>query len=122
MKYVFLNEDSVVIHVKENVRDENIEKVTEKGFIPAPDFVVCGFVYQGGEFKEPAVTISWDDVRDARNKYLRETDWTQLLDAPLSDDERNVFADKRKKMRDLPQKSKTPDAAMKELLKTKDKK
>ncbi|MFM2599844.1 tail fiber assembly protein [Vibrio fortis] len=42
-------------------------------------------------------------VRDYRNILLSETDWTQTLDSPLSDDKKTEFAAYRKTLRDIPQ-------------------
>ena len=40
-------------------------------------------------------------VRLARNEKLRESDWTQLPDSPLSDSERAEWASCRQALRDL---------------------
>ncbi len=41
-------------------------------------------------------------LRHVRNNLLEKTDWTQLPDAPLSDQDRLAFRDYRQKLRDLP--------------------
>lgn len=41
-------------------------------------------------------------MRRKRNGILRSTDWTQLPDAPLSQQEKDYYRTKRQKLRDLP--------------------
>ena len=45
----------------------------------------------------------WDIVRGRRNEKLKETDWTQLTDVPLSDDDKRAMASYRQSLRDIPQ-------------------
>ena len=42
-------------------------------------------------------------VRAARDRRLAACDWTQLADAPLTDEEKVVWATKRQALRDVPQ-------------------
>ncbi len=59
-----------------------------------------------------APTISDDiiaaQVRELRNSYLQETDFTQISDAPFSDSERNLYSEYRQYLRDLPQSESFP--------------
>lgn len=41
-------------------------------------------------------------VRNQRNKKLTETDWTQLIDSPFSNDSNGVWQAYRQALRDLP--------------------
>jgi hypothetical protein len=50
--------------------------------------------------KEP---LKWSDVRPQRDALLRKSDWTQLSDAPFSDEQKTVWAAYRQALRDLPQ-------------------
>lgn len=43
-----------------------------------------------------------DQIRNERNEKLRDTDWTQLLDNPLSSEQRTLWANYRQALRDLP--------------------
>lgn len=45
----------------------------------------------------------WAAIRIKRNVLLAESDWTQLLDSPLSEDKIHEWAVYRQKLRDLPQ-------------------
>jgi hypothetical protein len=48
------------------------------------------------------VTIEVDEARIRRDQYLRETDWTQMPDAPLSVSKKSDIALYRQLLRDLP--------------------
>lgn len=43
------------------------------------------------------------ELRGIRNKYLQDTDWTQMPDSPLNETERGWWASYRQQLRDLPQ-------------------
>ncbi|MEZ7198297.1 tail fiber assembly protein [Pseudodesulfovibrio karagichevae] len=51
-----------------------------------------------------------DEVRALRDRLLAESDWTQLVDAPLDDEEKAVWATKRQAWRDVPQQGGFPGA------------
>ena len=46
---------------------------------------------------------TWIGVRGKRNLLLAQTDWTQLPDAPLTEEQKQSWADYRQQLRDLPQ-------------------
>ena len=45
----------------------------------------------------------WVSVRSIRNEKLRNCDWTQLTDAPLSDTKKTEWQTYRQTLRDIPQ-------------------
>ncbi len=49
----------------------------------------------------PITIAQW--IREYRNRLLAESDWTQVPDAQLSDDEREVWREYRQALRDVPQ-------------------
>lgn len=49
----------------------------------------------------PYTIAQW--IREYRNRLLVESDWTQLPDAPLKEEERKAWKDYRQALRDLPQ-------------------
>jgi hypothetical protein len=49
-------------------------------------------------------------VRNERDRLLAESDWTQLADAPLADEEKAVWAATRQALRDVPQQTGFPHA------------
>ncbi|EKF9218974.1 phage tail assembly chaperone [Vibrio cholerae] len=54
-------------------------------------------------------TDDWEQIRINRSVKLKETDWTQMPDAPLSDDQKVQFVNYRKLLRDLPQSYESPE-------------
>lgn len=48
-------------------------------------------------------TMLGDRIRTKRDALLAETDWTQLPDAPLSDDKKEQAREYRQMLRDIPQ-------------------
>jgi hypothetical protein len=45
---------------------------------------------------------AWTILRNRRNGYLTDSDWTQALDSPLSDSKKTEWATYRQNLRDLP--------------------
>lgn len=44
----------------------------------------------------------WRLVRDERDRLLRDSDWTQLLNSPLTAQQVTAWATYRQKLRDIP--------------------
>jgi hypothetical protein len=57
-----------------------------------------------GEIVDRPVDNSVDmvQIRQERNKILSQTDWTQMPDSPLSEQEKQRYRDYRRALRDLP--------------------
>ncbi|MBD6945693.1 tail fiber assembly protein [Vibrio parahaemolyticus] len=53
--------------------------------------------------------VLWEQIRINRSVKLKETDWTQMTDAPLSDEQKSQFTFYRKALRDIPQTYDNPD-------------
>jgi hypothetical protein len=51
---------------------------------------------------------AWIVLRNRRNGYLTDSDWTQTLDAPLSDTKKAEWATYRQTLRDLPSNTSDP--------------
>ncbi|MUM77257.1 hypothetical protein GKC30_06400 [Pseudodesulfovibrio sp. F-1] len=49
-------------------------------------------------------------IRAERDRLLGLSDWTQLADAPLSEDERDAWTAYRQELRDVPQQARFPGA------------
>ena len=47
--------------------------------------------------------MEWDVIRPRRNNLLAASDWTQLPDAPLNDEQRSAWKLYRDTLRDLPE-------------------
>ncbi|TOP74089.1 tail fiber assembly protein [Vibrio parahaemolyticus] len=52
---------------------------------------------------------SWVRVRNHRDILMKETDWTQTADVPLSVEKKAEFATYRQVLRDIPQQDIEPD-------------
>ena len=50
----------------------------------------------------------WATIRAQRNAQLTATDWTQMSDSPLSDEDKKAMAEYRQTLRDIPQNSPDP--------------
>lgn len=67
------------------------------------DIVWCGDAWEYKERekeKEPEPYVQMENVRRVRDYYLRQTDFTRLDDAPLSDEEREQYKAYRVYLRD----------------------
>ena len=51
---------------------------------------------------------AWIVLRNRRNGYLSDSDWTQTLDSPLSDSKKAEWATYRQTLRDLPSNTSDP--------------
>lgn len=54
----------------------------------------------------------WSEVRARRNNLLAWSDWTQMADAPLSEEARALWVEYRAKLRDVTSKWPSPDAVV----------
>lgn len=52
---------------------------------------------------------SWGRVRNHRDILMKETDWTQTADVPLSVEKQSEFVTYRQVLRDIPQQDIEPD-------------
>jgi hypothetical protein len=55
------------------------------------------------EITEPEPLITWDYIRLRRNTLLYKSDWTQLLDCTLTNEQKQNVAQFRQQLRDIPQ-------------------
>lgn len=60
------------------------------------------------EAEHPAPTKTADQVRTQRDKLLAETDWTQVLDAPIDAVTREAYRAYRQALRDIPEQPEFP--------------
>lgn len=68
---------------------------------PLADGFTFHEVTSASELEKIVVLPSIDDIRRMRNKKLAACDWTQNMDAPLSDAQRKAWAAYRQKLRDF---------------------
>lgn len=58
---------------------------------------------------EVSLDLRWDVVRRKRNKLLAACDWTQLVDSPLSTEDKDAWATYRQALRNVPQQQVEPE-------------
>jgi hypothetical protein len=80
------------------------------GFEELPAGTKAGMIRNGSGFKAapPPSGPSWDAIRMQRDQRLRQSDWTMLPDAPLSEVQRSAWATYRTALRDVPQENSDP--------------
>ena len=62
------------------------------------------FLYPGWPENEPITDeLIRENFRVRRISMLQESDWTQLPDSPLTEEQRLAWVDYRQELRDLPQ-------------------
>jgi hypothetical protein len=61
-----------------------------------------------GEAVEQVVDF-WQTIRIQRNELLKESDWTQVNDCPLSDSKKQEWSTYRQELRDLPSSQQATD-------------
>lgn len=85
-----------------------------------------GFYYSGNKISESDIEVSerpaeryywnfatnqwqedtnkhWEEIRQKRNELLFESDWTQLLDSPLTEQQKVEWTIYRQQLRNLPE-------------------
>jgi hypothetical protein len=68
----------------------------------------ASFLWGEAEIQLPD-EVKWTSIRLHRNQLLKDCDWTQLPDAPLSLEEKQAWSDYRQALRNIPQDFATPD-------------
>jgi hypothetical protein len=58
---------------------------------------------------EVSLELRWDKVRNQRARLLLASDWTQLLDCPLTSEQKTAWAIYRQQLRDMPQQEVEPE-------------
>ncbi|NOU53094.1 hypothetical protein HG263_21575 [Pseudoalteromonas sp. JBTF-M23] len=55
---------------------------------------------------------SFDELREIRDGELKNSDWTQMPDTPLTTEQKQAWADYRQALRDLPNSNDDPTLAV----------
>lgn len=74
-------------------------------FSPKSEFFL---LFENNEEYEKLVKDQWIEVRILRNSLLNSTDWTQLNDAPISEEKKIEWMNYRKALRDIPSNTVNP--------------
>jgi len=93
--------ESFIPHIFDGIEDPNLVSVIDAadsgclgiGYAKASD----DNWYHGGH---PRI-IGWEAIRRSRDFFLRESDWTQLVDSPLNAEDKNAWATYRQTLRDV---------------------
>ena len=65
-------------------------------------------VIEDEEKLEKLINEEWTKLRAERNRRLSLTDWTMLIDAPISTEEKKTYIIYRQALRDIPQQTSDP--------------
>jgi len=87
-------EEGVVINSYNYVDGEYPE-----GLIKAPHDGIIGWSYDGESFSEPQIPLF--KLREIRNNLLRDSDWSQLPDSALSEEDVASWVAYRQALRDI---------------------
>ena len=63
-----------------------------------------------GEYTIEDVPMTEEEARAQRDKLLAETDWTQVLDAPIDAETREAYRAYRQALRDIPEQDGFPES------------
>ena len=91
----------------EVIENTSISQVADV-WSPEREEYIKGIAYNG-EYTIEDVPETADEARTKRGKLLEETDWTQVLDAPIDAATREAYRAYRQALRDLPQQEGFPD-------------
>ena len=64
---------------------------------------------RSGEVTVEDIPMTDEEARTQRDKLLSETDWTQVLDAPIDADTREAYRAYRQALRDIPEQEGFPE-------------
>ena len=73
------------------------------------DYTIAVAKAYNGEVTVEDIPITAEEARAQRDKLLLETDWTQVLDAPISAESREAFRVYRQALRDITEQESFPE-------------
>ena len=84
------------------IEDEPFEVHSDLVWVDCGDSITTRHTYVDGAFVDPpewATSYKWNRLRETRNDFLVQSDWTQVSDAPVDADAWKTY---RQTLRDLP--------------------
>lgn len=106
MNFALINADSKVENII--VADQDFADSLKSDWLDVintadHENVDIGDTWDGTSFTKPTpdYELQWKLIRAQRAQKLQESDWTQLADVPLSDDDRAAWATYRQALRDI---------------------
>lgn len=82
-----------------------------EGHYPSEEYTVVNGVAvrkSDAEIAQRQDEFAWLGFKNKRNGYLSDSDWTQAIDSPLTDDKKQEWATYRQALRDLPENTTDP--------------
>ena len=80
------------------------EELVAQMVVDLNDEAVEGGTWDGTSFGPvPITAVTWNNIRDQRERLLTNSDWTALNDAPLTVEDANAWRAYRQALRDIPQ-------------------
>jgi hypothetical protein len=76
---------------------------------PEPGLVLPELQTSQPEPEPEPEPLTWDTIRAQRNFLLAQSDWTQLADAPLTQEQKTAWSAYRQALRDVPSSFSTPE-------------
>lgn len=100
MNYAIIKNSKVI-----NTVTADPETAEKNQWVPLTGAAGIGWSYKNGAFVPPPVDIDpiAKEQREKRDRLLLESDWTQLIDSPLSDGQKQAWASYRESLRLVPQ-------------------
>lgn len=86
--------------------EETVHVEVPAGMDPA--YVSSDASYNLTEDTAAKDAAKWDEVRAERDRKLKECDWTQLPDSPLTSGKKTEYATYRQELRDVPENNADP--------------
>lgn len=92
------------------VNEHDVQKIEPKSVeYNAYNLALAKTEAYNGEYTIEGILMTAEEVRAKRDKLLADTDWTQVLDAPIDADTREAYRAYRQALRDVPQQDGFPD-------------
>ena len=102
------------VALNENPDENAVAYYKSIGFIEG-EFEVGynGIPYLKGFAPEKPIEISAIEIRSKRDQLLTASDWTQMPDSPLSQEQKTKWTQYRQYLRDIPQQDEFPNIEIK---------
>ena len=94
----------IIVQTMSVVKESDIIITDDFGYVEG-SYKPREFKYEDGKVNAyvPSYVSGYNSykIREVRNQILKETDWTQVPDSPLSDQKKQEWKEYRQKLRDL---------------------
>lgn len=97
-----MNDGIALVRESDNLVVTIVRSDTPPGWHPPEGCRAVPVSELPADWKYAPHIVDLNDIRILRDEKLKESDWTQLLDNPLTSDQRLLWANYRQALRDLP--------------------